>query len=152
MMSATPLIFIAVALLLGACSTFSQSPRKPVPLPDAAIGAAAPSVPAGAGRAGAETEPLFSTPGSARPGSEQRKEGNSSERRQADSEACYRFAWAQVDNDIRIDDDIASARGEAFSQFSRNTDLTKRVDSFYYEKQRSTRFESCMRSKGYDPD
>ena len=78
------------------------------------------------------------------------REGTSSDRRQLDTDACYRFAWAQVDNDIRIDDDISSARNEAFSQNSRLTVHNQRVDSYYYEKERNARFEDCMRSKGYD--
>lgn len=80
--------------------------------------------------------------------------GNSpdSDQKQADADACYRFAWSQVDNDVRIDDDISSARNEAFSQNSRLTVHTQRVDSYYYERERNARFEDCMRSKGYDVD
>ena len=78
--------------------------------------------------------------------------GRDSEQKRADADACYRFAWSQVDNDVRIDDDISSARNEAFSQNSRLTVHTQRVDSYYYERERNARFGACMRSKGYDVD
>ena len=68
----------------------------------------------------------------------------------AEIEACYQSAWAQVDNDVRIDDDIAAARDQLNSYQSRLGSLTRRVDSHYYSKQRSIRFEGCMQSKGYN--
>ena len=139
-------IWLVAALALGACSSNvppGEAPPPPSSTPDATLNAA--PVP----------EPLIAAP--AAPiapvapvaGGGGKLSDVSDERKQADTEACYRFARAQVANDIRIDNDISSARGDNFSQFSRITGLNRRVDSFFYEQQRSARFESCMRSKGY---
>lgn len=136
-------IWLVAALALAACSSSvppGEAPPPPGPTPDAALTAA----PA--------PEPLIAAPAAPiapAPGGGGKLPDVSDERKQADTEACYRFARAQVANDIRIDDDISSARGDNFSQFSRITELNRRVDNFYYEQQRSVRFESCMRSKGY---
>ncbi len=136
-------IWLVAALALAACSSSvppGEAPPPPGPTPDATLNAA----PA--------PEPLIAAPAAPiapAPGGGGKLPDVSDERKQADTEACYRFARAQVANDIRIDDDISSARGDNFSQFSRITGLNRRVDSFYYEQQRSARFESCMRSKGY---
>jgi hypothetical protein len=67
----------------------------------------------------------------------------------ADIEACYRAASAQVDKDIRIDDDIAAARDQVNSYQTRFGDLNRRVDSHYYSRQRISRFEDCMQARGY---
>ena len=47
---------------------------------------------------------------------------------------------------------LFSSCASAFSQNSRLTVHTQRVDSYYYERERTARFEDCMRSKGYDVD
>ena len=69
-------------------------------------------------------------------------------RHQADIEACHGFAWARVDNDLRIDNDIQGNfdtidSGLGFSALSR------RVDLYVAKKRRNTLFERCMESKGY---
>ncbi len=69
-------------------------------------------------------------------------------RHQTDIEACHGFAWARVDNDLRIDNDIHGNfdtidSGLGFSALSR------RVDLYAAKKQRNTLFERCMQSKGY---
>jgi hypothetical protein len=145
-MKSHPLLsWLATALLLIGCASSSGPPRGDTPLPDlSAVGEAAPAASGtgpGKGRgAGSGDQPLAA--GWSKP-------GVSRAEKSADMEACYRSAWAQVDNDIRIDDDIAAARDQVGSYQSRLGDLTKRVDSHYYSRQRSTRFEGCMRSKGY---
>lgn len=148
MTSPISLISLVAVLALAACS-LNGSPGKAPPPP----GSTQKQAPDVTGTAVPAPEPLISAPpapaGAPAAGGEWTQPEVSSERKQADTEDCYRYARAQVNNDIRIDDDIASARGVEFSQFARLTDLNKRVDSFYYEQQRGSRFESCMRSKGY---
>ncbi len=144
MISPKSLISLAAILVLAACS-WNGSPDK-APPPPGSTQSQAPEVTGNAVRA---PESLISAPSAPAAGGERAQPEVSSERKQQDTEDCYRYAWAQVDNDIRIDDDIASARGVEFSQFSRLTGLNKRVDSYYYEQQRGSRLENCMRSKGY---
>ena len=136
-------IWLVAALALGACSS-NVPPGEAPPPPGPAPGVSLNEAPA--------TEPLITAPAAPiTPAAEGdgKLSDVSDERKQADTEACYRFARAQVANDVRIDDDISSARGTNFSQFARISNLNQRVDSFYYEQQRRSRFESCMRSKGY---
>jgi hypothetical protein len=69
---------------------------------------------------------------------------------QRDIEACYDYAWAQVERDLRIESDIQDTMdtmisGLGFSPENRQADL-------YGSRQRRYRlFESCMRSRGYEP-
>ena len=137
---------LATALLLIGCAAAPGPTRKPAPLPDlSTVGDAAPAPRAtGGGQdsgGGLGTQPL---------GAGWRKPGVSRTQKAADIETCYQTAWAQVDNDIRIDDDIAAGRDHMHSYQSRLGDLTRRVDSHYYSKQRITRFEGCMQSRGYN--
>jgi len=138
------LSWLAMALLLIGCASESGSTGAPTLPPDlSTVGDAAPAPrPAGDGRGdgGSGDPPLASG---------WRKPGVSRTQKAADIEACYQAAWAQVDNDIRIDDDIAAARDHMHSYQSRLGDLSRRVDSHYYSKQRITRFEGCMQSRGY---
>lgn len=123
--------WVAATVLLAACAAPSKPPSADTAPPDlSTVGAPVPAPKAASG--------------------DWRKSGVSREQRAADREACYRFAQAQVDNDIRIDDDISAARDDVSSYQDRFADLTRRVDGHYYSRQRSTRFEACMRSKGYD--
>jgi hypothetical protein len=80
------------------------------------------------------------------------KPGASRAQQLADTETCYNYAWAQVNNDIRIDDDIAAARGELGSASTRLTTVTRQADSYYYRKERIVRLESCMQAKGYSAE
>ena len=145
MRSALLLSWLATALLLIGCASASGPPRTPAPPPDlSTVGEAAPAVSGtgpGKGRvAGSGDQPLAAG---------WHKPGVSRTQKAADIESCYHAAWAQVDNDIRIDDDIAAARDQVGSYQSRLGDLTGRVDSHYYSKQRTIRFEGCMQSRGY---
>jgi hypothetical protein len=69
---------------------------------------------------------------------------------QRDIEACYDYAWAQVDRDLRIESDIQDtmdtmASGLGFSPENRQADL-------YGARQRRHRlFERCMQTRGYKP-
>jgi len=145
-------ICFAALLALASCSVTAPERQTSAPPPDQILEPAPASeskVTIGGEGVSPGPEPLIFAAPDAAESSDLGQTGLSSERKQADTEACYRFARAQVDKDIRIDDDIASARGDAFSQHSRLIDFNRRVDSFYYEKQRTVRFENCMRSKGY---
>ncbi len=144
--------WLAAGLLLTACSGGSLPGRSPAPPPDLSI-----FEPDGKGRSAAET---------GRDG-RARRVGNrddrayiggwikpdvTSDQQLADTEACYNYAWAQVKNDIRIDDDIAAARGQRGSEFARLDTVTRQADSYYYRKERIVRLENCMQAKGYSPE
>lgn len=68
--------------------------------------------------------------------------------RQRDIEACYDYAWAQVERDLQIESDIQDtmdtmASGLGFSPENRQANL-------YGARQRRHRlFERCMQSRGY---
>jgi hypothetical protein len=70
---------------------------------------------------------------------------------QRDIEACYDYAWAQVERDLQIESDIQDtmdtmASGLGFSPENRQADL-------YGARQRRHRlFERCMQSRGYQPN
>jgi hypothetical protein len=138
---------LAAALLLIGCASDSEPARAPLPPPEPSTVGGAPPAPQPRGDgpdSGADQEP-----------DDQplavgwRKEGVTRAQKAADIEACYQTAWGQVDKDIRIDDDIAAARDQVNSYQTRLGDLPQRVDSHYYSKQRITRFEGCMRTRGY---
>ena len=144
MQSPLAVSLLASAVLLAACAAPSKPRSADTAPPDlSTLGAPVRAAPAGAAgpEAGqAERQPVsggWSKPGASR------------EQRAADREACYRFAKARVANDIRIDDDISAARDQPNSYQSRFGSLTRRVDGHYYSRQRGTRFEDCMQSKGY---
>ena len=67
---------------------------------------------------------------------------------QRDIEACYDYAWAQVERDLQIESDIQDtmdtmASGLGFSPENRQANL-------YGARQRRHRlFERCMQSRGY---
>ncbi len=138
-----PIVLRPVALIclmaLTGCSLDRAPPETAAPPPDLT---AVP--PAAAGDRPPPTAPERSARRS-----QWHKSGVTPERQKADTEACYNYSQAQVDNDIRIDDDIYAARDDLFSFRSREQDLRRRADSFYYERQRGLRFEECMKSRGY---
>ena len=147
-------VVAVVGLVMSGCSSGGPLSGPTAQPSDQGSDLAAPPDPgqphSGALRLDVPPEPIEEAPSGPPAKRDWAKVGVTSDRRQADSEACYRFALAQVSNDIRIDDDISSARNEAFSQNSRLTVHTQRIDSYYYENERNARFEDCMRSKGYD--
>lgn len=76
------------------------------------------------------------------------KRNVTSEQHRADIEACYRYAWSQVERDMQIDSDVATGdfnddSGLGFTQ------LTRRMNLFDYRNRRTTLINSCMESKGY---
>lgn len=144
--------WLAATLLLTACSGGSLPGRAPAPPPDLSIfepGAGGPS----AGEAAKDDR-------SRRIGNRDdrpyiggwSKPGVTGDQQLADTEACYNYAWAQVNNDIRIDDDIAAARVQLGSEFTRLSVVTQQADSYYYRKERIARLEDCMQAKGYSPE
>lgn len=130
-------------LLLPGCGLDRGASESAVPPPDLS------AVPA---RAGTAAEGATATTDRGEETSRQpkwHKSGITPERQQADIEACYTYSRAQVDKDIRIDEDINAARDDAFSLRSREPDLKRSADSFYYRRQLGLRFEECMKSRGY---
>ena len=152
------LVVAAVLAVLAACAE-SGSSEKILPASDLppVSGAAPAVVPT------APTTPPSAPPPSARPPSattaapsdfpEQpgwaNPEGPLSGH-QRDIEACYDYAWAQVERDLQIDSDIQDtmdtmASGLGFSPENRQAKL-------YGARQRRHRlFERCMQSRGYQP-
>ncbi len=70
------------------------------------------------------------------------------EQHRADIEACYRYAWAQVQHDMRIEDDVAAAFDDP-DQGRGYTDLTRRMNLYDHKKRRTVLINDCMESKGY---
>ena len=136
-------IGIFAALALAACASDLRPHRAAPPPPGPGPGLSQPQAPAGG------APPSRSASESAQTGESWRKSGASRAQQRADTEDCYSYAWAQVDNDIRIDNDIAAARGQDFTGQAEVLGLTRRVDDFYYKRQRSVLFEDCMNDKGY---
>ncbi len=138
---------LASALLLVGCAS-APSPARTTPAPPdlSNVGGPAP-----APRPAGDIRKERGREGGGQPSAVGwRKPGVTRAQKAADIENCYQGARAQVDSDIRIDDDIAAAREHMHTYQSRLGDLTRRVDSHYYSKQRIARFEGCMKSKGYD--
>lgn len=74
----------------------------------------------------------------------------SEEQRQADVEACYAYARARVDNDVRIDNDISTTRPAGVR--AATNDWNRQVNNYYYQNEQNALFDRCMRSKGYTPE
>ncbi|MGF1608995.1 MAG: hypothetical protein ACFCUQ_06340 [Kiloniellales bacterium] len=97
---------------------------------------------------GAESSDVTEEGGLTRDVSGWSKPNVTSEQRTADIEACYRYAWSQVERDMRIDSDVATGdfnddSGLGFTQ------LTQRMNLFEYRNRRTTLINGCMESKGY---
>lgn len=143
--------WFAAALLLTACGGGTVPGSTPAPPPDLTI-----FEPGKAGRTA--VVPTKDDSSRRAGGHEDRphavgwtKPGVTRDEQLADTEACYTFAWAQVDNDIRIDNDIAAARGQSASPYIPLNALTQQADTYYYRKERIVRLENCMQAKGYSP-
>lgn len=81
-------------------------------------------------------------------GSDWKKPNVTDEERTADIEACYNYAWSQVERDMKIDSDVATGDfnndyGLGFNQ------LTKRMRQYEYRNRRTELMNSCMQGKGY---
>ncbi|MCG8360258.1 MAG: hypothetical protein MI920_32230 [Kiloniellales bacterium] len=70
------------------------------------------------------------------------------EQHRADIEACYRYAWSQVEHDIRIESDVAAARDDADKGLG-FTALTNRMNIYDHKKRRTVLINDCMEGKGY---
>lgn len=71
------------------------------------------------------------------------------EQHKADIEDCYRYAWAQVDHDIRIESDRSAAASD--SDFGVGfTDLTARMNVYEHRQRRTELINDCMEAKGYE--
>lgn len=67
----------------------------------------------------------------------------------ADIEDCYRYAWAQVDHDLRIESDRSAASVD--SDFGTGfTDLTARMNLYEHRQRRTELIHDCMEGKGYE--
>ncbi len=72
----------------------------------------------------------------------------SSEQHRADIEACYRYAWSQVQHDMRIENDVAAAFDDPDKGIGYK-DLTNRMNLYDHKKRRTVLINDCMESKGY---
>lgn len=145
-------LWLAAALMLTACGGGTRSGHTPAPPPDLSIFGADEK-----GRSPVEPNPDDKSRREGNRGDQRHsvgwtKPGVTKDQQLADTEACYNYAWAQVNNDIRIDDDIDAARGQSGSEFARLRTVTRQADSYYYRKERIVRLENCMKAKGYRPE
>ena len=76
------------------------------------------------------------------------KPGATPEQNRADIEACYRYAWSQVDHDLRIENDVAAARDDADKGLG-FTMLTERMNLYDHKERRTELINDCMEAKGY---
>ena len=76
------------------------------------------------------------------------KPGSSADQHRADIEACYRYAWSQVEHDIRIESDVAAARDDADKGLG-FTQLTQRMNLYDHKERRTELINDCMETKGY---
>ncbi len=159
-----PLLAVAAASALAACSYSFQSSDAPSPAlaPPAQPAATGATSATGANSGG--TYPYgtaTSVPLDMAAGSEQEgivlvdPEGNvwvgsgrTDERYRADVESCYNYAQARVDHDARIESDVnaafqTSARGFGLSE------LRGRMSNFERTQRRPVLFTNCMVAKGY---
>ncbi len=72
----------------------------------------------------------------------------SAEQHRADIESCYRYAWSQVQHDIRIEDDVEAAFDDPDKGIGYKA-LTKRMNIYDHKKRRTVLINDCMESKGY---
>lgn len=77
------------------------------------------------------------------------KPGTSQEQHRADIESCYRYAFAQVDHDLKIDSDVAAARDDDDKGLG-FTLLTQKLNLYDLKRRRSELINDCMESKGYN--
>ena len=73
------------------------------------------------------------------------------EQHQADIEGCYRYAWSQVERDMRVEQDMAAARSDGDDGLG-FTALTTRMNLYDHRKRRTALINDCMESKGYIRD
>ena len=144
------LLVATLGLSLAACSSSFRYPGKSFFQPEKKSSAPARAAPAPApsqgggstGGQGSPDDPVAQVEG-------WQKAGVTQEEGVADTDSCYHYANAQVTKDIQIDRDIDAARGVGGTVFQQSGNLDRGVDAYYYDNQRVSRFESCMRSRGY---
>ena len=66
-----------------------------------------------------------------------------------DVESCYAYARGQVDHDVRIESDVASAFDSDEALFG-TIALRERMNDFERRNRVPVLFSSCMSSKGYN--
>ena len=135
------LLFCLLTFLLAGCTMPRPASDRAGPPPDTAVGA--PAVPA-------ENSPEPTAKAADSP--DWRKPGATADERLADTDACYSLALARINNDISIDRDINAARGQVNSTLFPDQAVERRVDGYYYKKERLAWFEDCMRTTGYIRD
>ncbi len=169
-----PLMAVAAAMTLAACSFSTQSyvapsPALAPPVQPAATGTAsfggansggtypygtatsvpletaAGSEPAGREPAGSEPEGIILLD----------PEGNvtvgswqTDGRYRADVESCYTYAQARIDHDARIEDDVNAAFQTSARGFGLR-ELRGRMNNFERTQRRPVLFTNCMAAKGY---
>ncbi len=72
----------------------------------------------------------------------------SAEQHRADIESCYRYAWSQVQHDIRIESDVDAAFDDPDKGIGYKA-LTRRMNIYDHKKRRTVLINDCMEAKGY---
>ena len=160
-------LIAAAAIALAACST---APRGDLARPAAPSAGLQPSVGASATSAGLNSggtypygaaststpAPLETAAGSGDGIVVMDPDGNvwvqpekTNERYRADVESCYSYAQAQIDHDVRIENDINSAFQGTSAGFGL-TELRGRMNNFERRRRRPALFSNCMMAKGYN--
>ncbi len=70
------------------------------------------------------------------------------DRSKPDVEACYNFAQAQIDHDVRIERERSAAFGRSDIGLGL-TSLLERMSTFGQSQRRRTLFIDCINAKGY---
>ena len=70
------------------------------------------------------------------------------EQHQADIEGCYRYAWSQVERDMRVEQDVGAARSDGDDGLG-FTALTTRMNLYDHRNRRTELINDCMEGKGY---
>lgn len=138
---------MAAALLLAGCSTGPRPVKVDAPPPEAATGVQT-TVPTGSPTPPAELETAVPAPD--RASGRWAKPGVSTAAYQADVEACFTYAQAQIAHDRRIEQDSAAAF-ETFPEGTNLPQLRDRMNEFERGNRRIDLFDECMESKGYAP-
>ena len=144
------LLFVAPVLLITACSNLETPWNKaPVQRPSGSTESSALSAPPES-LVSSETVIEQDGEGTTTVTVVEPPAAPSEAQRQADVEACFAYARARVDNDLRINSDIGTTRPAGVR--AATNDWNRQVDSYYYKNEQSALFDRCMRDKGYSSE
>ena len=159
-------LIAAAAISLAACSTAPRGDLAQPAAPSAGLQPAADASPTSAGANSGGTYPYGSaststpTPLETATGSGDGvvvvdPDGNvwvrpekTDARYRADVESCYSYAQAQIDHDVRIENDINGAFQSSSPGFGL-AELRGRMNNYERRRRRPALFSNCMVAKGY---